>query len=385
MLGSFLSPLSLAAFVEGHFGRRCLHSRLPEEVLRTLSAVPALGSPRALAGLPAKGLCFSFRHENWLPRVSQVPPEEALAEYEAGCSFYLGKVELGVPLLARACRGIADDLGIPPACVSAQAFASRAGHGLDLHFDHDDNFSLQISGRKSWRVGPNHLVDAPLKSGFWGRALFRELGLAEGQVPAFPALESFEAVPGSLVYVPRGFWHTTRCLEDSVSISFAVRPPYAYQVVLAAVQHALLDAPGARAFAVGVTRPGLPVNREFADAVEPLWARVTALRGGDCVLLPPSPSPAGAPTLKHACFRPGPRAAALDGRAGLDGLPVVLADGSVAPLVVPPRWATTVRTLLEEEAFTLDDGLIRRKGWPAGELERLVEEMVDKELLERIA
>ena len=202
-----------------------------------------------------------------------------------------------------------------------------------------------------------------------------------------PALEEgFEASPGSLVYVPRGFWHATRCLEDSVSISFAVRPPYAYQVVLAAVQQALLDAPGSRAFAVGVTRPGQAVNREFAEALGPLLAVVTALRVDDCARLPPSPAPVGRSALKQGCFRPGPRAATRDGRVDLEELRVVLADGGiVAPLVVPSRWAPTVRSLLEEEAFTLDDGLVRRKGWPAGELERLVEEMVDKERLERIA
>jgi hypothetical protein len=64
---------------------------------------------------------------------------------------------------------------------------------------------------------------------------------------------------------------------------------------------------------------------------------------------------------------------------------VVLSDGTLAPLVVAPRWVPTVRSLLDEEAFVLDERLARRHGCPAGDLERLVEEMVVRDLLERIA
>ena len=382
MLEALLSPVSVASFLATHFGQRCLHTTAAAEAFRALAGVPALRSPQALAALPAKGQCFSFRHENWLPRVSELPPAEALAEYEQGCSFYLGKVEQGVPELAAACHGIADALGVPRVCVSAQAFASRAGHGLDLHFDHDDNFSLQVSGRKVWRTGPNDLVKDPLKSSFWGAALFREIGLSSGQEPPLPRLETFEAGPGALVYVPRSFWHTTRCLEDSVSISFAVRPPYAFQVVLAAVQRRLAAEPVGRAFAVGLTRGGT-LNRTFTDALPALLESIRSLRPEDCQRLEATPPPLSRRSMLRGCFRPGPRAvcdAQKDPR-----VQVVLADGRLAPLVVPPRWQSTVWSLLDEEVFVLDEGLARRHGWPVMELERLVDEMVGREILERIA
>jgi len=383
MLEALLSPLSVARFRETHLGRSCLHTAVPAETFQALADAPALRSPQDLAALPAKGQCFSFRHENWLPRVSALPPAEALAEYEQGCSFYLGKVEQGVPELAAACRGIADALGIPRICVSAQAFASRAGHGLDLHFDQDDNFSLQVSGRKVWRTGPNDLVKDPLKSSFWGASLFREIGLRSGQEPPPPRLDTFEAGPGALVYVPRAFWHTTRCLEDSISISFAVRPPYAFQVVLAAVQRRLAEEPVGRAFALGVTGGAGALNREFTDALLPLLESIRSLRPEDCERLEATPPPLSRPSLLRGCFRPGPRAV-CDGR-NEPRVQVVLADGHLAPLVVPPRWQATVWSLLDEEAFVLDEGLARRHGWPVMELERLVDEMVGRELLERIA
>lgn len=87
--------------------------------------------------------------------------------------------------------------------------------------------------------------------------------------------------------------------------------------------------------------------------------------------------------MLRGCFRPGPRAvcdAQKDPR-----VQVVLADGRLAPLVVPPRWQSTVWSLLDEEVFVLDEGLARRHGWPVMELERLVDEMVGREILERIA
>src|SRR5436190_351896 len=35
------------------------------------------------------------------------------------------------------------------------AFCSPGGHGTSMHFDRQDVFNVQLTGRKTWRVAPN--------------------------------------------------------------------------------------------------------------------------------------------------------------------------------------------------------------------------------------
>jgi len=88
------------------------------------------------------------------------------------------------------------------ASTNINAYASwRTVHGLDLHFDDEEVFVLQVDGGKRWLLyGPNvdHLDRAPLE---------------HGSTPPDGALFDQVLKPGDLLYVPKGCYHLVMPLD----------------------------------------------------------------------------------------------------------------------------------------------------------------------------
>jgi ribosomal protein L16 Arg81 hydroxylase len=92
--------------------------------------------------------------------------------------------------------------------------AWRSAHGFDLHWDQQDTFVLQIAGRKHWQIfEPTRL---------------HPLG-GESQrppKPTAPPVWNQVLEEGDCLYLPRGWWHVAKPLDEpSLHLTVTLMPP----------------------------------------------------------------------------------------------------------------------------------------------------------------
>ncbi len=194
------------------------HFRANPEWFAQIAALPVLTDP-----------------QEWLDRAPQLASlgtlealarSEARRRYTAGETIYILGLDRALPSLRELCDRLADDLAVSPAHVALQAWAAGGPTSVAMHFDLDDNFNIQISGRKEWQTAPNRQVVHPLSSVFPSAA---RMHAKESEVKLPTEMPSdattFWAEPGDVVYLPRGVWHATRTAGPTFAMAFVIQPP----------------------------------------------------------------------------------------------------------------------------------------------------------------
>jgi 50S ribosomal protein L16 3-hydroxylase len=156
---------------------------------------------------------------------------------------------------------------------------------LAKHFDDREIVVVQLHGRKRWRVAPNR--EAPYPTAGYPthsadhRARF-ELSLYAPDVFALemPAdAMSFELVPGSVLFLPRGAWHETHAVTDSLSLTVGLALPTTLNALVAALySHLLPDAEWRRPMPLGASARCRADYRQRLRTLlssEPPWSAVS--------------------------------------------------------------------------------------------------------------
>lgn len=137
-------------------------------------------------------------------------------------------------------------------------YATPDGRGTSPHFDQNINFVLQIHGTKKWKMAPNHEVAHPLSRFTMGQFPDPEMmSYLENPLPTeMPAsARIYELKPGSLLFVPRGYWHSTEAEEDALALNFTFTAPTWLDLLTAALRGRLAQLPEWRETADGVADP----------------------------------------------------------------------------------------------------------------------------------
>jgi hypothetical protein len=211
-----IAPVSPEAFFARSWESRPLHivrsdSRYFESLLTRHAVETALssGGLRYPAIQLAKGGGF-FPPEAFTRDIrsggevfSGVPDVRRIeAEYRAGATISLPAFHRAWGPLAELTAAIEADFDHP---VHANVYLTPANSvGFSPHYDTHEVFVLQIAGRKHWQVYAPPL-GLPHRS---------QPFAAHGPTTSPPLLE-VELAPGDLLYLPRGFVHTTRTSADS--------------------------------------------------------------------------------------------------------------------------------------------------------------------------
>jgi len=128
--------------------------------------------------------------------------ERVHAEYSSGATIVLPAWHRSWPALGRLCAQLETQLD-HPAHANAYLTPARAA-GFTPHYDTHEVFILQIAGRKRWRV---YLPPLPLPH------RSQPFAPEDYVAPAVPTLE-VDLTPGDLLYLPRGYVHTTTTAEQ---------------------------------------------------------------------------------------------------------------------------------------------------------------------------
>jgi hypothetical protein len=177
-LDAFVYPMGRAAFSEC-FGRRpvAFVGGGAARVRELLASYFEQGDVRALCeASPSEGISAWLRDAQRadFPPAADAPPgssvkvdADAAATLHAagGASLYFRAPPRAAAALVPA---VAEALGLAPAALyydaaqgaprgEVEVFASRAGHTTGWHTDFQQNFTLQLRGRKAWRLLPGQV------------------------------------------------------------------------------------------------------------------------------------------------------------------------------------------------------------------------------------
>lgn len=280
MLAALTHPLTPEIFAQRCWPREPFVGHGPLQRFQDLLQLPELDSVEAT--LQAS----SARVRVWPPldhgsRAARwAEPEQALHLYREGWTVYLNEAERSVPGLIPSVRRLELELGLPHGAVATEIFASRAAAGAGAHCDFDFGFNVQLRGQKAWQLAPNGNFRDPhmsvsITEPFEPSVAAYSRGELPRQMPAAGRRE-FVAEPGTVVFIPRGYWHMTRAHEPSFALTFACKGVAWGTLLTRHLEVALRQLEPWRAF------PAAPLGQPAAARsanIETLQLRLAELQG----------------------------------------------------------------------------------------------------------
>ena len=205
-----IAPVSLKSFFAETWEQKPLHiPRSPSPIYETLLTAgdvetaitsgglryPAIQLAKSGAFFPANTFCRDIRSGDDV--FSGVPDlERVQSEYQAGATISLPGFHRAWPPLGALAAGVE---GYFDHAVHTNVYLTPGNAaGFTPHYDTHDVFILQISGVKHWRIY-NPPLALPHRTQPFNPQHYK---------PSDPLLE-MDLAPGDLLYLPRGFVHTT--------------------------------------------------------------------------------------------------------------------------------------------------------------------------------
>lgn len=311
--------------------------------------VPELHDRRLLFALPGATTKI------YLPReggtgidIAIVPATQGQKLYAAGHSVNVEYIHEFLPQVARFGKQLAVALGAVD-CV-ASAFMGPPGNNVPAHQDPLAVVVVQITGQKEWRIAP------PEAAGIDASAAH------------------FDLFPGSVLFVPRLHWHSTKDVgaEPALSVSFVLKAPSWAEVWSDGLRRSL-----ASAFELPAILPhATPGQRRESLALfveEGTRARDEFAAFSIASLLPPflHPHPGD-----HFRRRAGVALSISEGRL------CATENGETVFEVAVPSTSAAAAAWLSDSASLEPSELAQRLGYPQGTVDLLVKLLVCEGVLE---
>ncbi len=194
--------------------------RIPE-----ISQMPGLQSIDALLSVWPGLLRLADRYGG-----REVDPTQARSLYASGHHLAFSDAEQVFPVLKSILERLRWDLHLPINTFGrCPVYASPDGSGEALHFDQNANFIIQLKGEKIWQVAPNRHLTRPTDRYTTAQPVpSAELQLyGPAELPTTLPLDAdtVHMKPGSVLFLPRGYWHQTQAVGESLSLNFTFDQP----------------------------------------------------------------------------------------------------------------------------------------------------------------
>ena len=311
-LASILAPLDVDEFMAESFRNKAVavkvHPRLRERRLEQIKALMDGFNPiKMLQRTASDGISawmFVDGAQKTQLRSFVTDAEAAKICFDAGHSLYFrANADMEGAFLPE----VAEQLGFSFAANArdgtrlseVEVFVAHPGHTTQWHYDFQENFTVQLKGRKKWYLGGkpvphphracathfNGPKDQPLLHRQRHVAQASLLGDDAAAAPDFAGVPAdidatCEAVilqPGDVLYHPAGMWHKVECPpcdENSLSINLSFMPVSWGDVVRDALSQLLTSH---ALFRERVALRGATEAERAADAQRQLATRLAAL------------------------------------------------------------------------------------------------------------
>lgn len=160
----------------------------------------------------------------------EVDAIQAKALYASGHHLAFSDAEQVFPVLKGVLERLRWDLHLPINTFGrCPVYASPDGVGEALHFDQNANFIIQIKGEKIWQLAPNRHLTRPTDRYTTAQPIpsaeLQMYGPAELPTTLPLDAQTVHMKPGSALFLPRGYWHQTQAVGESLSLNFTFDQP----------------------------------------------------------------------------------------------------------------------------------------------------------------
>jgi ribosomal protein L16 Arg81 hydroxylase len=269
-LRTLFAPLSSRDFVSEYWPKRPLWSHGAVERLGALQDLDEFSDFRRWPRERKLSMSATLPGERY--QKIRVEPEQAAALFTAGATLVFNGVNLWHPLLRAWASALARELSLPSELCHANVYLSPAGKGEPKHFDAHCVVAVQLIGEKTWRLAPNRDVVHPLENYVASPAAPLERGNRRTSASSRAMSRTSTRVlmrPGSAIFLPAGYWHTTHAHEASLSVTFGLRAPRLFELVRDAIGARLAKSEAWRepAWGIGGTGPVRATSRRQLAAL----------------------------------------------------------------------------------------------------------------------
>ncbi len=267
-LGALIAPNSLSDFLANNWPHTPLVVHGLDKNIAQLKQLPFLHSLEAL--LNSWPTLVQAHLPDLKDEASAVDanPRDARKLYGNGMGLLFNNVQNISPELAEWLVAIRHELGLPTSThARCMIYATPDGKGTAPHFDQNVNFVLQLHGTKTWSIAPNSSVQNPTQRHTLGQPIDPELAsyLHDEFPRSMPdGAQQVILKPGSLLFVPRGYWHTTAASGEALALNFTFNQPTWIDLFTLALRSRLSLSPEWRELADGVTSDD-PSRRQAAE------------------------------------------------------------------------------------------------------------------------
>jgi len=257
LLQTLLGPqLKSIDFMKDHFQSRAVHVKGPAErfsnILETMGDVSQIfESTSSEDGI----FVWIVTDNRKIQSLTVEDVDSALALHQAGHATYCRASEeveqaLVPALLQDTNMGCGDYRPHNPVALArgeVEVFCTNAPHTTGWHTDFQENFTLQLSGVKEWRLQKAH-VKHPIR----GCTPHYAVTMRESQTKAVHLCDSntswkrpedeeivVKLTPGDVLYHPAGIWHSVQSVEPGISINVSLMATNYATLTSQAIQHVL--------------------------------------------------------------------------------------------------------------------------------------------------
>jgi 50S ribosomal protein L16 3-hydroxylase len=255
-LAELIHPLSIEDFAAKYKANEPVVAHHDPQSLKELMGLPFLASLEVLLKswpAPIQAHLPDLRDES---SSIDTNPTDATKLFKNGMGLLFNEVQRISPLLKQRLEVLRNDLGLSALTYGrCLVYATPDGKGTAPHFDQNINFVLQIHGTKKWRLAPNTHVANPMTRHTMGTEPDSELdGYLEDELPTEMPADAQTVVlkPGSVLFVPRGYWHSTEAQSEALALNFTFTAPTWIDLFTTALRSRLSLSPEWRATADGV-------------------------------------------------------------------------------------------------------------------------------------
>jgi 50S ribosomal protein L16 3-hydroxylase len=255
-LSALTAPQTLKEFLTQRWPSKPYVTHGLGETVKGLTSIPALSSVQSLLEV------WPHVVQVHLPDVSDesssvdANTKDAKKMFLNEMGLLFNNVQTVFPVLKDWLSAISSDLGLPASTYSrCMVYATPAGKGTRAHFDQNINFVLQLHGTKKWRIRKNEHVDNPTQRYTTGQPVDPELAsYLNSDLPNHMPNGAEEIIlkPGSMLFVPRGYWHSTEAEGEAMALNFTFSQPTWVDLFTSALRSRLTLSPNWRELADGV-------------------------------------------------------------------------------------------------------------------------------------
>lgn len=266
-LAALTAPLTIEDFFAAYEKNEPFVVHHPKEALSPLRSLGFLASLENLLNVWPYSIQAHLPDKRDESSSVDTTTKDAKKLFENGMGLLFNEAHRLSPLLQTWLQDIRKDLGISAQTYSrCLIYATPDGKGTSPHFDQNINFVLQIQGTKIWKLAPNDHVANPLTRHTMGSKPDDEMtSYIDEDLPTkmSTTARTIELKPGSMLFVPRGYWHSTEAQGEALALNFTFTAPTWIDLFTTALRSRLALSPEWRETANGVCNPD---HRDEAEA-----------------------------------------------------------------------------------------------------------------------